>query len=174
MQQAATARALLRRLHPWLGKAVHPRWTVRRSVFQSEADALLAALADYQGAVPRELGLRLEGFLGRLYKEWFPRHWRPSPTYAEIVADFRWWLGAAERWTERPARTRRASRRRLESPADQPTRLLRLLSLPPDCSKQHFMAAWRRFLKRNHPDLNPEQTSEERRRFAEAVALWRR
>ena len=36
------------------------------------------------------------------------------------------------------------------------------------------MTAWRAFLKRNHPDLNPDQTPEERRLFAEAVGLWRR
>jgi hypothetical protein len=32
MQQATTARAFLRRLRPWLGHAVHVRWTVRRSL----------------------------------------------------------------------------------------------------------------------------------------------
>jgi hypothetical protein len=174
MQKAGTARAFLRRLHPWIGKAVHARWSVRRSHYQREVDALLIELARYQGALPPDLALRLEGFLGRLYKEWFPRQWRTNPTYAEVVADFRWWLSAAERWTETPARPKRAPRRTPQPLADQPKRLLRLLSLPPNCSKQDFMAAWRRFLKRNHPDLNPEQTVEERRRFAEAVSLWRR
>lgn len=174
MQQASTARAFLRRLHPWLGKAVHARWTVRRSLYQSEADALLMALRRYEGRIPSDLALRLEGFLGRLHREWFPRGWRTNPSYAEIVADFRWWMSAAERWTEPPAKRVRAPRRASQPPADQPERLLRLLSLPANSSKQEFMSAWRRFLKRNHPDLNPEQTTEERRMFAEAVALWRR
>lgn len=174
MQQATTARAFLRRLHPWLGRAVHARWSVRRSHYQSEADALLIALMRHEGRIPPDLALRLEGFLGRLYKEWFPREWRKNPTYAEIVGDFRWWIDAAERWTEPKAKKPRAPRRTRQPLADQPKKLLRLLSLPPTCTKKEFMAAWRSFLKRNHPDLNPEQTTEERRRFAEAVALWRR
>ena len=49
-----------------------------------------------------------------------------------------------------------------------------VLGLPPETSHVEFIAAWRRFLKRNHPDLNPDQTPEERRHFADAVALWRR
>jgi hypothetical protein len=169
--QAAAARSFLLRLHPWLGKAVHPRWSGRRSAFQSEANALLAALAHHHGRVPPELATRLEGFLGRLYREWFPRSWRRDPTYAEIVSDFRWWLGVAERWGE-PAP--KPSRRKPKPLIDQPKRLLSLLGLPPDCTHDQFMLAWRRYLKRNHPDLNPEQTDEERRRFAEAVSLWRR
>jgi hypothetical protein len=174
MQQAATARALLERIHPWLGKAVHVRWQMRRSHYQSEADALLIALAGERGRMPHALGLRLEGFLGRLYKEWFPRDWRQDPTYAEIVHDFRWWLGVAERWSEPPAKPPRARRRKPVRLADQPKRLLRLLRLPLECSEEQFLAAWRRFLKANHPDLNPDQTPDERRRFAEAVGLWRR
>jgi hypothetical protein len=173
MQQATTARAFLRRLHPWLGKAVHPRWSMRRSLYQSEFDALLRALAGHQGRIPPELSLRLEGFLGRLYREWFPRTWRHDPTYTEIVADFRWWLGMAERWAEPPARPARG-RRRVEPRVDQPKRLLSMLGLPATCTAGQFTAAWRRFLKRNHPDLNPDQTPDERRRFAEAVGLWRR
>jgi len=173
MQQATTARAFLRRLHPWIGKAVHPRWTTRRSLFQSEFDGLLRALAAHQGRIPPELSLRLEAFLGRLYREWFPRTWRRDPTYAEVVADFRWWLGMAERWSDPPARPTRP-RRRAAPRVDQPKRLLRLLGLPLTCSVGEFTAAWRRFLKRNHPDLNPDQTPDERRRFAEAVGLWRR
>jgi hypothetical protein len=174
MQQAQTARAFLRRLHPWIGKAVHGRWTVRRSFYQSEIDALLTALHAERGRIPHDLSLRLQGLLGRLYREWFPRTWRRDPTYAEIVADFRWWLNVAERWSEpapRPTRRRRAA---LGPPADQPARLLRLLRLPVDCTESQFLSAWRGFLKRNHPDLNPDQTPEERRRFAEAVGLWRR
>jgi hypothetical protein len=174
MQQATAARAFLQRLHPWLGRAVHGRWSVRRSFYQSEIDALLIALSGHRGNIPPELRLRLEGFLGRLYREWFPRTWRRDPTYAEIVADFRWWLGVAERWGESPAKPRPARRTRREPIADQPKKLIRLLGLPPTCTKSEFMAAWRRFLKRHHPDLNPEQTPEERRQFAEAVALWRR
>jgi hypothetical protein len=174
MQQAATARAFLRRLHPWLGKAVHQRWRTRRSFYQSEADVLLEELARHRGRVPLRLSLELEGFLGRLYKEWFPRTWRTNPTYAEIVADFRWWLAMAERWTESRPRPRRPRPAPAEPLAEQPKRLLRLLDLPLSCTKTRFMAAWRRFLKAHHPDLNPDQTAEERRRFAEAVALWRR
>jgi len=176
MQQASTARAFLRRLHPWLGKAVHTRWTVHRSFYRREADALLLALTHHQGRLPPDLALRLEGFLARLYREWFPRAWRAEPTYAEIVADFRWWLSMAERWSEpapRPRRTR-TPRPAPEPLAEQPERLLRLLALPANCSKRRFMTAWRRFLKENHPDLNPNQTAAERRRFAEAVALRRR
>lgn len=174
MQQATSARAFLRRLRPWLSKAVHSRWSVRRSVYQSEAEALLDALTRVNGRVPPDLALRLEGFLGRLYKEWFPRTWRPDPTYAQVVADFRWWFTVAERWTEPPAPRAKRGPRRTEPLANQPKALLRLLALPPNSTRTEFMAAWRRFLKRHHPDLNPEQTVEERRRFAEAVALWRR
>ena len=49
-----------------------------------------------------------------------------------------------------------------------------MLRLPQNVSRTKFLVAWRRFLKENHPDLNPDQSAEERRRFAEAVALWRR
>jgi hypothetical protein len=174
MQQAATARVLLRRLHPWLGRAVHVRWKIRRSIYQSEADALLLALAAHQGRLPPELGLRVETFVTRLHREWFPRNWRRNPTYAEIVADFRWWLLLAERWAEPPARPVRRGRAAAEPPADQPKRLLRMLGLKPETTASQFAAAWRRFLKRNHPDLNPDQTEDERRRFAEAVGLWKR
>lgn len=174
MQQATTARAFLRRLHPWLGRAVHARWTVRRSIYQSEVDRLLLALSAQQGKMPSDLGLRVEALLARLHREWFPRTWRRNPTYAEIVTDFRWWLSVAERWSEPPARPVRRGRVAAEPPADQPKRLLRMLGLKPDCSASQFAAAWRRFLKRNHPDLNPDQSEDERRRFAEAVGLWRR
>jgi hypothetical protein len=95
MHQATTARAFLQRLHPWVGKAVHVRWSVRRSIYQSELDALLLALAAERGRLSSTLSLRLEGLLGRLHREWFPRTWRRSPTYAEVLADFRWWLGVA-------------------------------------------------------------------------------
>jgi hypothetical protein len=173
MQQAPTARAFLRRLHPWIGKAVHVRWTVRRSFYQTEVDAILTALAAERGRMPDALRLRLQGLLARLYREWFPPTWRRNPTYAEILADFRWWLGVAEKWSEPPPK---ASRRRTpaEPIADQPKRLLRLLGLPRECTETQFIDAWRRFLKRNHPDLNPDQTAEERRLFAEAVGLWKR
>jgi hypothetical protein len=174
MQQTATARAFLQRLHPWIGKAVHARWTLRRSYYQSEMDALLMALAAVRGRIPPALGLRIEGFLGRLYREWFPRTWRREPTYAEVLADFRWWLGMAERWTEPAPKAPRRPRRPREPLAQQPSRLLRLLALPVHCTEAQFLSAWRRFLKSNHPDLNPDQSPEERRRFAEAVALWRR
>jgi len=174
MERAHTASAFLRRLHPWLGKAVHTRWTVRRAFYQREVDALLMALQAHDGGrLSPELRLRLEGLLGRLYREWFPRTWRKDPTYAEVIADFRWWLGVAERWSEPAPRPPR--RRTVREPvANQPKRLLRMLSLPLDCTERRFVTAWRRFLKSNHPDLNPEQTPEERRRFAEAVGLWRR
>jgi len=175
MHQASTARAFLRRLHPWLGKAVHSRWSVHRSLYRDEADALLEGLKRHEGRIPPAMALRLEAFLGRLYKEWFPRTWRSNPTYAEVVADFRWWLGIAERWGQPQPRPTRAPRRAAPEPlTQQPKQLLRRLSLPADCTEKRFMAAWRRFLKDHHPDLNPDQTPEERRRFAEAVALRRR
>lgn len=149
------------------------RWTLRRSFYQSELDAVLIALEAERGRVPSALGLRIQGLLARLYREWFPRNWRRDPTYAEILADFRWWLGVAERWSMPPPKPMRR-RVRTEPLADQPKRLLRLLGLPKETTESEFLSAWRRFLKRNHPDLNPEQTPDERRRFAEAVGLWRR
>jgi len=72
------------------------------------------------------------------------------------------------------AAARTSARGAYEPAADQPARLLHLLRLPAEATASEFLAAWRRFLKRNHPDLNPDQTPEERRRFAEAVGLWRR
>jgi hypothetical protein len=171
---------MLRRIHPWLGKAVHARWSRHRAQYQQEAEQLLFALSRYQGRMPPELALRLEGFFGRLHKEWFPRTWRTDPTFAEVLHDFRWWLGMAESWgqpKEKPKRPRAGTTRRRaggEPPAGQPLRLLSILRLKPDCTKRAFQVAWRRFLKENHPDLNPDQTPEQRRQFAEAVALWRR
>ncbi len=153
---------------------MHANWTMRRSFYREEADALLIALSRREGRLPPDVALRLEGFVSRLYREWFPRTWRRDPTYAEIVADFRWWLGVAERWGQPEARPARAPRRRAEPLAQQPEKLLRRLSLPADCTEKRFITAWRRFVKNNHPDLNPDQTPEERRRFAEAVALRRR
>ena len=138
------------------------------------SDALLMALDAEPGRMPPELSLRLQGLLGRLYREWFPRTWRRNPTYAEVVGDFRWWLGVAERWSEPPAKNGRPRRAAREPRADQPKRLLRLLGLRHECTASEFMARWRRFLKAHHPDLNPDQTPDERRDFAEAVALWRR
>jgi len=174
MQQAPTARAFLRRLHPWIGKAVHGRWTVRRSFYQSEINALLIALGATGGRMPNDVSLRVQGLLGRLYREWFPRTWRREPTYAEILADFRWWLSVAERWSEPPAKTQRRRVASTEPLADQPPRLLRFLGLTRGCTESEFTSTWRRFLKRHHPDLNHDQTPEERRLFAEAVGLWRR
>jgi hypothetical protein len=174
MTQAATARALLQRLYPWLGKAVHPRWTRRRSLYQSEVASLLLELDAVRGRLPDALRLRVHGFLAGLHREWFPENWRRSPTYAEILADFRWWLGVVERWGEPPPRTPRARRGRAEPLAQQPKELLKLLRLPADCTHKQFLARWRSFLKANHPDLNPDQTPEERRRFATAVGLWNR
>ena len=175
MPLSTPARALLQRLRPWLSKAVHVRWTLNRSFYQREADALLVALMRHSGPVPRDLALRLEGFLGHLHREWFPPTWRRHPTYAEVVRDLRWWLDMAEQWSEprrgpRPKKPRVPARDR----AKQPPTLLKLLKLPPDCSQARFVTAWRRFVKANHPDHHPDQTPEERRRFAEAVALWRR
>jgi hypothetical protein len=174
MQQAPTARAFLRRLHPWIGKAVHSRWTVRRSFYQSELDTVLMALAAERGRISPALSLRIQGLLARLHREWFPDGWRRDPTYAEIVADFRWWLSMAEQWGQARAKPAPARRAKREPIADQPKRLIRLLGLPATCTEAQFVTAWRRFLKRHHPDLNPDQTPEERRQFAEAVALWRR
>jgi hypothetical protein len=174
------AALLLRRIYPWLGKAVHSRWSRSRALYQQEGGDLLIELQRYQGRMPPELALKLEGYLGRLHKEWFPPTWRRNPTYGEVVNDFRWWLSVAERWREAPAKktsTRAASgkpKRPKEPLSKQPTQLLRMLALPPNCTQKRFMRVWRQFLKENHPDLNPEQTADERRRFAEAVSLWRR
>jgi hypothetical protein len=174
MQNAATARVFLQRLRPWVvSKAVHARWATRRASFQSDLDSLLQALDGERGRLTPALRLRVEGYLGHLHKEWFPKTWRPRPTFAEVLADFRWWLGIAERWFEPPAK--RARTRRTRDPlAEQPEQLCRMLGLPADCTAGQFRARWRLFLKRNHPDLNPDQTPDERRRFAEALALWRR
>ena len=178
MPSAPQASELLRRLRPWLSKAVHVRWTVRRSFYQDEADELLLALSSYQGRMPPELALRLEGFLGKLHREWFPPSWRKKqPTYAEVARDFRWWLDIADRWSEPRTRSRRPAARAKhpkEPLSRQPAKLLRILSLPERCTRSQFLRAWRRFLKENHPDLNPGQSPEERRRFAEAIALWQR
>jgi hypothetical protein len=176
MPQASAARLLLRRLHPWIGRAVHVRWQRHRSHYQQESEALLFDLSRYSGTMPRELALRLEGFLGRLHKEWFPAAWRRNPTYAEVVRDLRWWLAMAEQWSEprRNGKAPRAKRTPAGKRAKQPSSLLKLLRLPPDCTQDRFVVAWRRFVKAHHPDHNPDQTAEERRRFAEAVALWRR
>ena len=65
-----------------------------------------------------------------------------------------------------PPKPPRGTRRRPEPLADQPKRLLRLLGLPLGCTQVQFTAAWRRFVKRHHPDVNPDQTPDERRRFA--------
>ena len=178
MPQATAARSLLRRLHPWLGRAVHVRWQRHRSLYQQESEALLVALGSFNGAMPRPLALQLEGFLGRLHKEWFPRAWRGNPTYAEVVRDLRWWLDMAEQWsaprTKAGAKRAAAARVPISKRSKQPPSLLKLLKLPADCTQERFVTAWRRFLKANHPDHNPDQTLEERRRFAEAVALWKR
>ena len=68
MERANTASAFLRRLHPWLGRAVHTRWSLRRSFYQREMDALLMALQTHDGHLSPDLKLRLEGLLGRLYR----------------------------------------------------------------------------------------------------------
>lgn len=175
-ERMASPAFVLRRLYPWLGRAVHVRWTRKRSLYQEEASALLVDLAQVDGRVPSKLAFRVQGFLGRLHKEWFPRTWQNRPTYAEVIADFVWWLGIAERWSRAPASRngKKKKPRSTEPVADQPPELLRKLSLPRNCSQKKFMTAWRRFLKQHHPDLNPEQTDEERRHFKEAVALWKR
>jgi hypothetical protein len=172
-----TARTILLRLYPWIGKAVHSRWRVRRGVYQQEAQDILLAFTRVNGHVPNTLALRLQGFLGRLHGEWFPKDWRPHPTYTEVVGDFLWWLDLAESWGTTP--TKRAapkprSKRRREPLAEQPPRLLHMLSLPKGVTQREFITTWRRFLKANHPDLNPDQTTEERARFKDAVSLWRR
>jgi len=178
-RQTATARALLLQLYPWIGKAVHTRWRMRRAFYQQEAQSILLSFGHTNGHVPSALALRLQGFLGRLHGEWFPPDWRPHPTYAEIVRDFRWWLDLAESWgdarvTRAPKRKKAPPKRRHEPLAEQPVRLLRLLKLPKECTQREFLAKWRGFLKANHPDLNPDQSADERRQFKEAVALWRR
>jgi hypothetical protein len=170
---------VLTQLYPWIGKAVHTRWRVRRAFYQQEAQDILLALGRTNGHVPSVLAVRLQGFLGRLHREWFPPDWRPNPTYAEIVRDFDWWLNLATCWgtartTRKPKGTKARTARRREPLAEQPVRLLRLLLLPKECTQREFLTKWRGFLKANHPDLNPDQTAEERRHFKDAVALWRR
>jgi hypothetical protein len=179
MPNSIPASLLLRRLYPWLGRAVHARWSRSRALYQQEAGELLMKLSRYQGRMPAELAFELEGFLGRLHKEWFPPTWRKNPTYGEVVADFRWWLSVAERWREPPPKRNgtgaAAKPKRPKEPlSKQPTQLLRMLALPANCTQKRFMRVWRQFLKENHPDLNPGQSADERRRFAEAVSLWRR
>jgi hypothetical protein len=178
-RQTTAARSVLTQIYPWIGKAVHSRWRVRRAVYQQEAQNILLAFGHVNGHVPSALALRLQGFLGRLHGEWFPPDWRPNPTYAEIMRDFHWWLNLAECWgnartTRKPKGARPRARRRREPLAEQPVRLLRLLALPKECTQREFLTKWRGFLKANHPDLNPDQTADERRRFKEAVALWQR
>lgn len=177
-RQTQAARLLLAQLYPWIGKVVHTRWRMRRAFYQQEAESILLAFGQTNGHTPSTLALRLQGFLGRLHGEWFPPDWRPEPTYAEIMRDLRWWLDLAESWSETRARTPRRKqpvrKGRREPLARQPARLLRLLALPPGCTQREFLAKWRGFLKANHPDLNPHQTADERRRFKEAVALWQR
>ena len=95
MRQATTARAFLERLHPWIGRAVHSRWTTSRTTYRTELESILIALAAERGHVPAKLGLRVQGLLAKLHREWFPPTWRRSPTYDEIVSDFRWWLNMA-------------------------------------------------------------------------------
>jgi hypothetical protein len=171
----STARVLLRRIYPWIGKAAHARWSLRRSFYQQEASELLTELGRHSARMPSALALRLEGFFGRLHREWFPRDWRKNPTYAEVLADFRWWLGIAERWSDPPAKAKRAPRpTTTEKLTRQPKELLERLRLPAKCTEKRFLTAWRRFVKTHHPDLNPDQTPEESRRFKEAVALKRR
>ena len=178
MPLAPPASALLQRIRPWLSKAVHVRWTLHRSFYQHEADALLMRSRRYQGRMPPDLALRLEGFLGRLHREWFGREWRKNPTYAEVVRDFRWWLDIAERWSEPPARGRARPTPRQAAGRSRRRGSRRSCSASARCRATprapQFLTAWRRFLKENHPDLNPGQSAEERRRFAEALALWRR
>src|SRR5437870_12707816 len=107
MQQAPNARAFLRRLHPWIGKAVHVRWTVRRSLYQSEENALLMALDAKHGRMSPVLSLRVQALLVRLYLVWFPLTWRRSLTSAVLLGDFRWWLCVTRRITEPPAKNGR-------------------------------------------------------------------
>jgi hypothetical protein len=178
-RQTSTARTVLTQLYPWIGKAVHSRWRIRRAVYQQEAQSILLAFGRVNGHAPNALSLRLQGFLGQLHTEWFPADWRPSPTYAEVLRDFDWWLRMAEGWGEAPARrtrgtTKGRATRRREPLARQPARLLRLLKLKEGCTQREFLTRWRGFLKANHPDLNPHQSADERRRFKEAVALWQR
>ena len=174
MVQASSTRALLRRLHPWIGKAVHSRWHVRRSLYIAESEQLLLALANHRGlTLPKDLQLRVQRHLRLLHREWFPENWRAKPAFAEVLHDFRWWLEVAERWNEPKPKPRRVYKRK-EPVTEQPEILLKRLGLPADCTERRFMTAWRRFVKEHHPDRNPNQTTEERRRFAEVVALRRR
>jgi hypothetical protein len=174
MMQASTARALLRRLHPWLGKAVHGKWHVRRGFYREESDRLLELLAAHRAAyLSTDLQLQVEKYLRLLYREWFPDSWRKRPAFVDILQDFRWWLGVAERWNEPAKKPQRVSRRK-EPLSKQPEELLKRLGLPANCTAKRFVTTWRAFVKLNHPDLNPDQTPEEKRRFAEVVALRRR
>src|SRR2546427_12045341 len=98
MERAHTASAFLRRLHPWLGKAVHTRWNVRRTFYQREVDALLMALQAHDGRLSPELRVRLERFLGRPYPERVPATVPKNATHTEESADFRWALRRTQRW----------------------------------------------------------------------------
>ena len=174
MVQASSTRALLRRLHPWIGKAVHSRWQMRRSFYTDESEQLLLLLANHRGlTLSKDLQIRVQRYLRLLHREWFPNNWSDQPAYADVLHDFRWWLEVAERWNEPKPKPRRVTKRKTPV-TDQPAPLLKRLGLPPDCTERRFMTAWRRFVKEHHPDRNPNQTDEERRRFAEAVALRRR
>jgi hypothetical protein len=174
MVQASSMRALLRRLHPWIGKAVHSKWHVRRSFYADESEQILLALSTHRGlTLPNDLQVRVQKYLRLLHREWFPDNWRKQPAFTEVLHDFRWWLEVAERWNEPKPKPKRVYKRKTPV-TEQPEALLTRLGLPSNCSEQRFLTAWRRFLKEHHPDRNPNQSAEDRRRFAEAVALRRR
>ena len=159
MPLATSARALPARLRPWLGKAVHVRWTLHRSFYQKEADALLLALSRYQGRLPpsspapggppRAPPPRVVP--ADLAQEPDVRGGGPG---LPLVARHRRALVRAAPTPRKPAA--RATRSK-EPLAKQPEKLLRMLG----CRRRdanEVPGGWRRFLKANHPDLNPGQS----------------
>ena len=55
-----------------------------------------------------------------------------------------------------------------------PTDPYQTLGVDRKASHEEISKAYRQLARKYHPDLNPEQSADERRRFKEAVALWRR
>jgi hypothetical protein len=126
------------------------RWTVRRSFFQDEADALLMALSRYQGRMPPDLALRLE----------VPRQVAPSgsrPRGARTSDVCQWHATSlvadiADRGLRRrhgAARDDQETVRLKEPPSRQPPQLLRLLDRA-HLHRPQFQGSWRTPAE-NHP-----------------------
>jgi len=139
-----TARTILLRLYPWIGKAVHSRWRVRRGVYQQEAQDILLAFTRVNGHVPNTLALRLQGFLARLHGEWFPKDWRPHPTYTEVVGDFLWWLDLAESWARPPPSVLRRNPARSGAASPSPSSRLACSACCPSRKRSRSASSSRR------------------------------